>query len=166
MKQRNYVLGLVVLAAGLTITALANGRKPVANIAVKATVETSDGKTHEIFNVHITGGTNDATELQARDGVVKQVIKLSQIEKIVFLSPAAANTNFAVFDVFKTGSTNVNRLEVKINDNGNPLSLSGMTREKTSLEVALTDCKAVAFSPQGELHNEKEWPVVTPAQKK
>ena len=52
---------LMAVAACLTITALANGRKPVASVAVKAVVETSAG-TNEIFNVRLASGTNELME--------------------------------------------------------------------------------------------------------
>ena len=113
---------LMAVAACLTITALANGRKPVASVAVKAVVETSAG-TNEIFNVRLASGTNELMEFEAKNGPVKQIIKLSMVNKIAFIEASRANTNYAVFEVFLNATNISKKFEFKVMDNGNPFNL-------------------------------------------
>ena len=156
----------VILFVCFTTMAHANGRKPIGAVAVKSTIETLGGQTNELFNVRLANGTNDLMELEAKSGGAKQIIKLSRIDKIIYVGISTSDTNYAAFDVFMNHSDTSNRFELKIMDNGNPLNLKGHTRDETIFEVPVAACKMVIFSPQGKLHEDPNWPVHTGEAKK
>jgi hypothetical protein len=166
MKARMLPSLVLVLLTSFSVAARANGTKPIGNVAMKAILETSTGETNQIFNACIGAGTNEVTELEAKSGAARQIIRLSRIEKLVYVEFSPANTNYAVFDVLLKGASASRRLELKIIDGATPLNLKGMTSDRTRFEVPLTDCKTVVFSPQGELHKDPAWPVGTSSEKK
>jgi len=162
MKTPTLAATAFVIALCVTGGAFANGRKPVAQITIEAQIETTEGKS-DVYNVRLSQGSEHPSSFEVKKGPIKETIKLSTVKSIVFVELSNSDKEHGIFNVLLNTAEDPRKVVLRIEKEGQPLKLEGMTRDHTTFEVSLVDCLSVKFAPQGELHKDPEWPVRAPA---